>query len=314
MHHSLSRTANLAVCLVATAGWLAGSGFASAHDLPLGDGKYGSKARKGYVFSCQTRFNSNQGAQAYGDWLNKAAGTWDPEKKPMVDGAVNWPSEISFTVEGNKRVIRGNGLPWHPTGTYPVSGSDDAYKFDRNPNRIQAKTVLLTLDVNPPLAKSPSCVPMGMIGFSLTGAKIFNALDARGDDAPAHEIQDSCDGHPERSGEYHYHSQPPCLHDSKSGPNGHSDLLGYALDGFGMYGPQDANGKQLSSADLDECHGHTGPVSWDGKVATMYHYHFTADYPYTIGCFRGNAVQVAGQRAGQSRQRPPGPPPRKQRP
>ena len=134
MHHSLSRTANLAVCLVATAGWLAGSGFASAHDLPLGDGKYGSKARKGYVFSCQTRFNSNQGAQAYGDWLNKAAGTWDPEKKPMVDGAVNWPSEISFTVEGNKRVIRGNGLPWHPTGTYPVSGSDDAYKFDRNPN------------------------------------------------------------------------------------------------------------------------------------------------------------------------------------
>lgn len=312
-----SRTApSLAIHLMIAAGLLAGAGTASADDLPLGDGKYGSQARKGYVFSCQTRFNSNQGAFKSGDWLDAKNKTWDPTRKPVVDGSVSWPGEIAIAVEGGKRVIRGNGLPDHPTGTYPVSSNDDAYQFDRNPNKIKAGNVVLTLDAEPAVASNPSCVPMGMIGFALSGVKIFNALDARGDDAPAHEIQDRCNGHPERSGEYHYHDQPPCLTDAKSGPNGHSDLIGYALDGFGMFGPQEASGTTLMSADLDECHGHTGPVEWDGKVVTMYHYHFTADYPYTIGCFRGQAVKVAGQTAGGQQQRPPKkqPPPRKPKP
>lgn len=311
MGRNPSGSTTFARCLLIAASSVAVAGTAFAHDLPIGDGKYGSKARKGYVFSCQTRFNPNApGAQASGKWLDKAKGTWDPDKKPIVDGEVSWPSKISIAVEGRKRVIRGNGLPDHPTGTYPVSRKDDAYKFDRNPNSIKSAKVLLQLDANPKVAKTPSCVPMGMIGFALTGAKIFNALDARGDDAPAHEIQDRCNGHPEHTGEYHYHNQPPCMSDAHSGPNGHSDLIGYALDGFGMFGPQEASGRILTTNDLDACHGHTGPVLWDGKVVTMYHYHFTADYPYTIGCFTGKAIKVAGQQAGGGQGRPPkGPPP-----
>ena len=40
----------------------------------------------------------------------------------------------------------------------------------------------------------------------LTGNVFFNALDAVGRDAVAHEIQDACEGHPERSSLYHYHN------------------------------------------------------------------------------------------------------------
>ena len=43
---------------------------------------------------------------------------------------------------------------------------------------------------------------MGPIGFLLTGGVFFNALDAQGKDAVAHEVQDRCQGHPERSGAY----------------------------------------------------------------------------------------------------------------
>ena len=41
----------------------------------------------------------------------------------------------------------------------------------------------------------------------------------------------------------------------------------------------DDDGAQLTSRDLDECHG-----KWHGSE---YRYHVTADYPYFISCFRG---------------------------
>ena len=34
-------------------------------------------------------------------------------------------------------------------------------------------------------------------------------------------------------------------------------LLGFAFDGYPIYGPYDTSGNLLTSADLDECHGET---------------------------------------------------------
>jgi hypothetical protein len=170
---------------------------------------------------------------------------------------------------------------------FPVQTSDPAYQYDRNPNRIAAQNILLELPATPTLASSASCLPMGMIGFALSGVAIYNALDLAGRDAAAYEVQDSCDGHPERSGQYHYHNSSTCLPDSAQ--NTHSDLLGYALDGFGIYGLLGENGKPLENSDLDECHGHTHTVIWNGKTQSIYHYHMTKAYPYTLGCFRGTS-------------------------
>ncbi len=51
-------------------------------------------------------------------------------------------------------------------------------------------------------------------------------------------------------------------------------------------------GKTLTNADLDECHGHTHAVMWDGTMQTIYHYHFTAEFPYTVSCYKGSPVRV----------------------
>jgi len=48
----------------------------------------------------------------------------------------------------------------------------------------------------------------------------------------------------------------------------------------------------LTNADLDECHGHTSEIVWDGVAQQMYHYNATAEYPYTVGCFKGTPVNV----------------------
>lgn len=100
----------------------------------------------------------------------------------------------------------------------------------------------------------------------------------------AYEIQDDCSGHPEMRGAYHYHSLTPCIEDESEG---HSDLVGYAMDGFGIYGPRGEDGETLTNADLDECHGHTHEIEWDGEALDMYHYHATWEYPYTLGCYVG---------------------------
>lgn len=262
--------------------------------LQVGDGKYSTNPQVGYVFSCQTQFNGG-GATGTGNWMN-GDGTWDATKKAVVDGSVMWPHSFTISALGDQRVFTGNDLPDHPTGTFPISSSDDAYAIDRNPNSIREQTVTLTLPANPTVAAQANCIG-GEVGIMLSGVVIFNAFDAEGRDAGAHEVQDSCDGHPQSSGFYHYHTLSDCFQDTATG---HSALMGYAFDGFGIYGYYGEDGKELTNADLDECHGHTHAIEWDGQVVEMYHYHATHEFPYTVGCFKGNpAVRALSAEEGQ---------------
>jgi hypothetical protein len=266
--------------------------------LPIGDDKVSSGPQRGYVWDCQAAFNGS-GAFATGDWFDEIAGTFDFTAKPIVDGAVTWPHEFTISLNGNVRVISSNDLPDHPTGTYPVSPNDDAYNYDRNPNTIAAQSLRFELPAVPSIAVRPACVG-GTIGVLLTGSLLFNAFDAGGRDAVAHELQDSCQGHPESQGNYHYHNVTSCVDDAGTG---HSPLVGYAFDGFGIYGHRGEQGETLTNADLDECHGHTHMIAWDGQMLEMYHYHATWEFPYTLGCYRGtSAVDLRTLMGGQGGQ------------
>ncbi|APW43088.1 YHYH protein [Rhodoferax saidenbachensis] len=271
--------------------WVIASGSGHSHDLtalPLGDGKLSQSPKVGWIWACHTDPQAG-GAQRAGPWINTAKGTYDATAKPVVPGQVSWPSQFRLSVQQDQRVFSSNDLPSHPTGSFPIPSSSDAYRYDRNPNSIAAQTMQVALPLWPELAAQPTCVP-GAIGFLLSGAVLFNALDAPGRDAVAHETQDACQGHPQESGVYHYHNLSNCVADKRE-PAGHSALVGYLLDGFGIYGPYGEKGQALASKDLDECHGHTHTISWEGKQVTMYHYHATPDFPYTAGCLRGSYKQ-----------------------
>jgi hypothetical protein len=142
----------------------------------------------------------------------------------------------------------------------------------------------------------------------LSGVPLFNGFDADLRDAAAHEVQDSCSGHPQEKGEYHYHSLSSCFTDVSV-----KTVLGYALDGFPITGPQAAQGRYLTTEDLDECHGITSTITEDGKSVTTYHYVMTKDFPYSASCFRGTPITThpsAGTQAGaQTGQQGPGTPP-----
>ncbi|MBK9565882.1 MAG: YHYH protein [Saprospiraceae bacterium] len=213
------------------------------------------------------------------DWQN-ADTTWNYIKKPQVECCLYWTSQLKIEIVGNNRVITSNGLPNHPTGIYPISSTSVAYKYDRNANTIESKNYNYILPANPQEATTPSCVTYGPSGISLTGSVIYHGASTLANDASAHEILDNFGGHTDGTKTYHYHFPSQDLQ-SKIGVNkgGHSPLMGYMFDGFGIYGPYGDNGKLIWSKDLDEFHGHKHPVMWDGKMVDMYHYHWTYDFP-----------------------------------
>ena len=101
----------------------------------------------------------------------------------------------------------------------------------------------------------------------------------------------SCGCHARATQCPHLTRTPPparrCDADSQAA-TGHSPLVGVALDGYGIYGVNEATGTPPS--DLDACggHTHTVPVNAAEGVTTstsVYHYHAQGGPPYTLGCY-----------------------------
>lgn len=256
--------------------------------LPLGDGHVASAAQAGYIDSCTQTFRGG-GSRHAGNWINGS--TWNKTTKINVAGSIVWPSaKYTETTTTTSRTLSTNDIPMvYPTGTFPISSSDPAYQYDTNPNHIALQTLSYSLPLNPTVAATPGCLPLGPIGVVNDGVVLFNALDDGGRDAVAHETQDACDGHPDGQQMYHYHSIPSCIVDKATAT---STLVGYAFDGYGIYVERDSKGNLPTNADLDECHGRTSTVMWNGTQTSVYHYDVTQEYPYTLGCFRGNPIST----------------------
>ena len=257
--------------------------------LPVGDGKYTTDAPKvGYIYSCRPPQDGAPGAGSRGPWFMNGNTQYDSGKKTAVSGSVSWKSSYAINSTNGTRTIMTNDVPnSHTTGVFPIRSSDAAYAYDRNPNAIAEQSLEYTLPATP-TPGSPSCMG-GEVGIMTTGVALFTAFDAGGRDAGAWEAQDDCDGHPQKSGEYHYHTLSSCIKitDVKT-------VIGYALDGFPITGPRVSEGNTLTTKDLDECHGITSAIQLDGRRVVSYHYVMTQDFPYSVSCFRAKPIQPPG--------------------
>jgi hypothetical protein len=220
-------------------------------------------------------------------------------KIDTVPGNVKMKSEFKITETKNTRHLKGNGIPSFRVGTFAIPKNSPAYKYYAalpatgyaNAAEIPIKSYNLELKIpkNPKMNAKPTCFEQLTIGVALVGAAWHAevALDALGNayDPNAALPTDRCFGHPYAT-EYHVHGYSwKCMDQGKPGEP--SPLVGYALDGFGIYGPRGADGKLVTNAQLDECHGRVGEVMFNGKKQKMYHYVLNNEYPYSIGCFRG---------------------------
>lgn len=216
---------------------------------------------------------------------NTNAGGNNNLEVPAVYNKIYGASSISN--DGTYIIIKTSGTPDHKSVYYPVSNAlYEAFSgttfgvntFVRNPNSIAAKNYTFKIPVNPQVAASHTATPLGPIGVSINGVPFFNQY--AGPNQPLTNEVVSFDqswGHPAPGGMYHYHVEPLYLTEVKTSK---SALLGFLLDGFPVYGPEE-NGSAVDPAGLDVYHGHThATVDFPGGI---YHYHITATDPYING-------------------------------
>ena len=260
-----------------------------------------STPAKGYLYSCSDKNPNAPGStESKITWINFAEKTWSFVKKLWLpEGTFSTePGTYVETVSDGNRQIDVNNLPVDgKIGDWPMTNYALLTNIDRNPGIPASRSLSFSYPASPAEAMSPACVSLGAIGVTKNGVIIYNAADARGEDAVAREIVDEFGGHPAMS-DYHYHFIPERL-DNEFLDDGHSGLVGYINDGFPIYGYRGQGGVEMSNDDLDLCHGH--------KHGTLgYHYHATLEYPYTVGCYVGNPTLSESRDGPGGGGRPPG--------
>lgn len=200
----------------------------------------------------------------------------------------------SLTFEGDYVVITTADLPDHKSPFYavgdplyePYNGTNPDFSTSINlmgmisdPD-LKEQNITFRLPRNPSVAANHAATGFGAIGIALNGVVIFNQYNGMGALLDTLEFNnfDQYNGHPTPApGQtYHYHVEPLWL----TGQNGGGSLVGYLLDGFPVYGPEE-DGKRLTSADLDDYHGHThATVDYPEGI---YHYHCSDDAPWING-------------------------------
>lgn len=195
----------------------------------------------------------------------------------------------SITSDGTYIYFKTKNLPDHKSPYYATTNPlYEAYngttfggnEFKKNPNTISEYNATVKIPLNPKVDASHPATPLGTIGIALNGVALFNQYAGPNNQALTGEIAsfDKYYGHPQNTGVYHYHVEPLYLTTVKSKKSG---LMGFLLDGFPVYGPQEENGTTVTSSMLDAYHGHThATVDYPNGI---YHYHFTADSPYLNG-------------------------------
>jgi hypothetical protein len=142
-------------------------------------------------------------------------------------------NEVTIAVEGNYRIITANGVPDHVAG-------------HRNPGKVAAQEYRFRVPLKPKPADRPTPLRHAPFGVAVNGVVFdpstneFWNLDRRWMyEALSGKIElglDANRAHVQPGGKYHYHGLPTALL-ARIGANKEMALVGYAADGFPIYGP-----------------------------------------------------------------------------
>ncbi len=195
------------------------------------------------------------------------------------------------TCDSSYAYVASNGLPTHAMMN-GITATNLQVPVAQNFLGVNAWKIPLS----PALASTTTTAVDGPVGVAINGVPIFNPCKQggcqNGDTKVLGEL-DICNGHAGRADDYHYHAAPICLMAGQSASYWDSHPLGWALDGFAIFGFNNADGSIASRDGV--CGGNTSAVS-NGPAG--YSYHVTHESPYVLSCFRGTpSPDLAGQGA-----------------
>jgi len=174
-------------------------------------------------------------------WRRNLDGTTGTSSSATVNQVVgSIEADVTGEFYGNRYVfVDAAGVPSHEVGPW-----------NPNPNMIAGQNWTWRIPLNPTAASvsQRTWTPMGQIAVASNGVPFYNAKDGfsylnRGVWFQNANVFESVSfdvgiGHPQRQGVYHYHQAPRLLLNQR-GNNAqyHSLIMGYAFDGYPIYGP-----------------------------------------------------------------------------
>ena len=233
-------------------------------------------------------------------------GPFCPETLDDVGGVWDWDGENSgvysldrdffemvaeqgyvfYDEDGNINIVTEVGGPG--SGGDPITGNNC---FAQAADEEVTMTALIPAE--PIMADAPTDLgTVAKVGVALDGVPIFadapSVLDTG--NLPA---LDTCGGHVDPGGWYHWHATTTDIdtsfeHEGVEDVHCHLEqsaaaLFGYAFDGYTIYGSAEADGHLAE--DLDECNGHFGSTL--DNEDDEYHYHATLEFPNLPTCLVG---------------------------
>jgi hypothetical protein len=220
------------------------------------------------------------------------------------------------------------------TNQCPVGANSNKYPNGASDNGV---ATACCVNVNLPVstyaaANLPKAAPLrGVLGYTVYGANIYGPMEAGFTMGQActnskgildggvdlglgyasleyqcgtagiktNMLLDLCGGH----AGYHFHESIGCQPQyTVTDSSAHSNIIGFGLDGHGIYGQWESSAAGGTLPTLDACGGHVGDTpaytftdSANNQITipaqtNKYHYHIVQGGPSTIGCFGKNAA------------------------
>ena len=189
---------------------------------------------------------------------------------------------VTVTCEDDHAIISSDTYPAHELMTGIVGTNEQV--------PLPAKKYDAPIPLKPVLGDTPQTRDAAL-GVAVNGVPIFDYTgggEMTEKDLHHHQTEhdtyltrqlDICGGHAGRGDDYHYHMKPVCMI-AQMANAGNDAIIGWAFDGFPIYGDNNPNGTPVVEGMLDVCNGQTDQTYG-------YRYHTSEDSPYIIQCLMG---------------------------
>ncbi len=206
-------------------------------------------------------------------------------KASIVDAGFS--NKVTVTCENGHAHVSADTYPDHPLMIGIVNSNE------------QVPIPAADYSVPIPLVATPGSTPKtrdSSLAIAVNGVPIYDYTgggEMSVNDLYHHQTQhdtlltqqlDICGGHAGRGDDYHYHVAPTCMIDAMKN-SGDDAILGWAFDGFPLYGNKNPDGTPIGEETLDVCNGQEDETFG-------YRYHTSIDAPYMIQCLMGDTTDL----------------------
>lgn len=206
--------------------------------------------------------------------------------KASVEDA-GFADTVSVSCADGSAYLHSNSYPDHELMTGIVNTNEQV--------PVPATDYVAPVPLQPKSGKSP-VTRDSSLAIAVNGVPIFDYTgggEMSIEDLHHHQTQhdtlltqqlDNCGGHAGRGDDYHYHVSPTCMIAAMDNA-GDSAIIGWAFDGFPLYGNNNPDGTPIAEQTLDVCNGQADDTYG-------YRYHTSTKAPYIIQCLMGEMADL----------------------